>query len=527
MEMFSGLLDLMQGRQAAAVPAPTDDFWFTPMATPNMSGVAVTPDIALKSSALYAVLKVLSETVASMPMEIHKNLADGGRELATNHPLYELLAFQPNHYQTATEFWEMQMFHAAGRGTAYAEIIPGPRGSVDQLLPLHPARVQTLWLEDDTLAYDVHDPRTGRKRRLLQDEVFRIPGLASNGVTGMPAIELAAEDIGLGMSADAYAARVFSNKLNIGGFLVHPGKLSPEGQKNLIKSLMERFTGSGNAHRPMVLQEGMKFEKASMDASQAQLLEARKWQTILIAQRFRVPLHMLAIDDQTNRSTVEQQAQDFTRYTLRPWVRKIEQAIRRDLITAKTTYAAKFNMNALLRGDIKTRGEYYAKALGSGGHRPWMSVNEIRALENQNPVPGGDVMEPPVNMQNQIAPPEPEPEEEEEKEARLPAPPVRIEDNSLRARAVRMVNKEIVAIRRAKMRFAGDDAALGSYVESFYGGHVSSVMTTLEVPKEVAKAYCDHVLKEVRNQNYSAYEEMFNNWDRTRVDEIVNSIGDK
>ena len=123
---------------------------------------------------------------------------------------------------------------------------------------------------------------------------------------------------------------------------------------------MEKAAGPENAHRPVVLQEGFKFERGTDTAKDAQLLEARKYQVAEIARFFRVPLHMLDIDDQTNRSTVEAQAIDFVKYTLRPWARRIEQAIRRDLIVAKQTFVAKYNMNALLRGDSAARSAFYA-----------------------------------------------------------------------------------------------------------------------------------------------------------------------
>jgi len=487
----------------SGTPNSGDDFWYNPVGMDNHSGVRITPDIALKASAVYACVKVLAETMGSLPLRMYRELPGGGREEASNHPLDELLRFQPNQTQTAVDFWEMMMLHAALRGGAYAEIIPGARGAVDQLLPLHTDRVTPERMRDGSLRFKVADPRNGMTRVLLQEEVFRVPGLSSDGISGLRAIDLASEDIGLGMAADAYASRVFSNKLNIGGFLIHPKTLSNEAQKGLVQALMERFAGINNTHRPIVLQEGMKFERAMMDAKDAQLLEARKWQTILVAQRFRVPLHMLSIDDQTNRSTVEAQAIDFVKYTLRPWVKRIEQAIRRDLIVAKGTYVAKFNLEGLLRGDSAARANYFGAALGSSGRAAWMTPNEVRAIEGMNPsddpranLLGGMAESSPANMA--------------------------VTDNTPNGRADRLIRKEVAAIRKSSMRLADNPDGFRQWVTAFYGGHCSFVMETLDIPKDAARVYCDFQRDECLAANN--IETMLTRWEEDKAAEIAATL---
>lgn len=463
-------------------PGPDSDFWYSDAAGQNAANVKVTADIALKASAVFGCVKIISEGISSLPLQMFKTIP-GGREPAPSHPLDELIRFQPNGWQTAIEFWEMMMLHAALRGTAYAEIVPGPRGAIDQLLPLHTDRVRPQRMADNTLRFEVTSA-TGARRILLQEEMFRVPGLSSDGVSGLRAVDVAAEAIGLGIAADQYASRVFSNKLNIGGFLVHPGKLSEPAQKNLIHALMLRFAGAGNSHRPMVLQEGLKFEKASMDASEAQLLEARKFQISEIARFWRVPAHMLNIFDGVTRSNVEQQAFDFVKYTLRPWATRIEQAIRRDLIIAKGIYTAGFDFDDLLRGDSAARAEYYSAALGSGGHRPWMVVNEVRKKEGLNPLPGGDVLAEPTNSQQPGQP-----------------KPANNSAQAIEASVNRLVTKECRAIQRAQMRFAGDHEAFRDWVSAFYGGHRSSVASTLGIPLHAARKYCEFQRDELLKAN--------------------------
>jgi len=479
-------------------PGAADDFWYEGFGgRETQSGMVVSPQIALKASAVYAVVKVLAETMATMPLQMYRDMGAAGREPAPNHPLDELIRYQPNQSQTAVEFWEFMMLNAVLEGTGYAEIVPGRRGAVDQLLPIRTSRVKAERLSDGTLRFKISEPN-GTTRVLLQEEMFRFPGLSGDGITGLRVVDLAAEDIGLGMAADAYASRVFSNKLNIGGFLIHPATLTSDAQKNLINSLMRTAAGIENAHRPIVLQEGMKFERGSDTAKDAQLLEARKWQVTLVAQRFRVPLHMLGIDDQTNRATVEAQAIDFVKYTLRPWARRIEQAIRRDLIVATGIYSAKFNMDALMRGDSLSRAEYFAKALGSGGHPPWMTSNEVRVIEGMNPIAGGDKLVMPTNAAPNNS---------------------GLTDDSQAAQVKKLVAKEAAAMRKSALRLAGDADAFREWVAVFFGGHVSTVTSLLSVTKDVAKQYCDHAKAEVLAAN--DLPGMLDRWDDGRADEII------
>ncbi len=452
------------------LPGPGNDYWFEPIG-PNGSPVRITPDIALKASAVLACVKVLAETIATLPKRVCYEDASG-RHIATGHPLEEVIRWQSNVRQTSVEFWETMILWAALDGEGVAEIITDGAGNITELEPIVDEGMRRELLTNRQIRYEFHDRFKGERRRLMQDEVLRIPGMSRNAATGLGAVDLAAEAIGLGISANNYASRVFDNKLNMGGFLVHPGKLSAEAQKKLIAALVKHFAGGHNVGRPMLLQEGMDFKQASMDASEAQLLEARKWQISEIARFWRIPLHMLGIDDQTNRSTVEEQSLNFVKYTLRPWVKRIEQAIRRDLIIVKSKYFVKFNLDGLQRGDQKSRAEYYSKALGSGGHAPWMTPEEVRVQEGMNAVPEVGQFVMPTNRPAGG-------------EAGQPA-------ETPLAAAGRLVAKEHAAIRKALMRHAADFDAFRVWARAFYGGHVSVVMGALAVPKSAARAYCDH-----------------------------------
>lgn len=496
-DRFTGLFaskNLRSGRGLYAddgetvTPEDSADHWFSPLGRKSKAGVRVTADLSLKASAVYACVKVLAETMATLPMTVYRIQADGSRIEANNHPIAELIRNQPNGIQTAVEFWETTILHSALRGVGYAEIVPGPRGAVDQLISLHADRVQTEKLRDGTLRFKITDPFTGAVRTLLQEEVFRIPGLSSDGITGLRAVDIAADAIGLGMAADNYASRIFSNNLNMGGFLSSAKKMSVEAQRRLIARLIEKFTGGDNVGRPMILQDGITFNKASMNADQAQLLDARKWQLLEVARFWRIPPHMLGIDDSTNRSTIEEQSINFVRYTIRPWATRIEQAIRRDLIVAKGVYEVKFNLDELEAGNLAARAAYYTAALGTGGAPPWLTQNEVRVLEgwNKRPEAWADVLPQGTNPggaaagSNQPAAVEP------------PKDPKAIEDKSTDVRAVRVARKENAALRKAAMRLAADPDGFRDWIKAFYGGHVSFVVEVLGLSKDGAKAYCLH-----------------------------------
>lgn len=487
------------GSGSLPLPPDGDDYWYQQRSQPNAAGVRITPDSALKCSAVFRCVTLLSDIISTLPMSIYKlrtpGVIDGGMDNAPDHPIHDVISISPNVRQTAAEFWGQMLFHAALRGIGYAEIIPGRRGAVDQLEPIHPDRVTPELMPDRTLRFKVRDPKTLATRILLQEEMLRIPGITSDGVTGLRTVDLAAEAIALLMAADQYAARVFSNNLNIGGFFTHPGKLSKEAKQNLLAKLTKRLTGIFNFHRPMVLDEGMKFEKASMDANRAQLLEARKWQVAEIARYWGVPLHMLGLEDQSNRATVEEQWLNFGRTVIKPWVGKIEQAISRDLIIVPRVYVAQINLDDLERGNMVARADYIAKMLGSGGSPAVLTVNECRGMEGYNPDedPSSDKL---AKGTNPISEPS---------TAKPPAPPaaavveqikpaIEAEDTAsptTTSPILAMFRKEVTALRRLNIKHADDPAVFRRAVAAFYGGFTSEVAKKLGVTKKQSKDWCN------------------------------------
>ena len=455
-----------------------DDFWYGPIGTRSAADVHVTPVRAMQASVVYASVRVLAETLASLPLHMHRRRPDGGREVAENHPINDLLHDRPNSYQTSLEWREMLQAHLALRGNAYSEIIPGPRGPVDQLIPMHPDTVEARKLENGRIAFRV-TREGGAQEVLTQDEVFHVKGLAWDGVTGLDPISAAMrEPIGVALGAQQFSGRFLANDARPSGVIEFPGRFkSTEDQQEFRKSWQEAQTG-WNFGKAAVLPQGMQWKEVQMSNRQAQFLEQRKYSDVEIARLFRVPPHMVAILDRATFSNIEQQAIDFVVHTLMPWIVRWEQAITTQLVLAPQTFFPKFNVGGLLRGDMETRNAAYA----IGRQWGWLSANDVRRLEDMNPIPGGDVYISPMNMMpaDQVGAP--------------PAGLAALAD----AAAERVLRKELIACERAYRRHMEDVAGFDAWAEDFYRAHAGLIRSTLRVGDNVAGHYAAGRLTELR-----------------------------
>lgn len=439
------------------------------------AGVSIGPETALKLSAAFACDRLISETVASLPAFVYERLADGGRQRATNHPLYDVLHRQPNEYQTAAEFFDFMTHCALMRGNGFARIVPGARGFVDQLIPLHPDAVTMEPLPRGGLRYRV--TRADQAPLILLDEdVLHVKGMSRDGATGVSVITYAAESLGLALAADRYGARFFRNNARPGGVLETAKTLTPEAAKRLKESWEEAHTGDSQ-HRVAVLEEGLTFKDVGLNNKDSQFLETREFQAEDICRWFRVPPHMVGLTSKVTSwgSGIEQLGQGFITYTLMIWLKRWEQAISRDLILVPQKYFVEFATEALLRGDTKARYDAYAIALDKG----FMSPNEVRQFENLNPRPGGDAYASPGG-------------------APAPAFGAEAAENDMQASshyvhlvnlaAGRVVRKEVAALARVAKR--GDSGeAWAKAVNEFYADHAAFVAQALGVTPELATRY--------------------------------------
>ena len=362
----------------------------------STSGKVVTERSAMQMTAVYSCVRILAEAIAGLPLHLYRYRDDGGKEKAIDHPLYLLLHDEPNPEMSSFVFRETLMTHLLLWGNAYAQIIRNGKGEVVALYPLMPNKMSVDRDSDGHLYYTYQRSNEealiaeGTKVVLSPKDVLHIPGLGFDGLVGYSPIAMAKTAIGLAIATEEYGSKFFANGATPSGILEYPGTVKdPEKVRD---SWTRGFSGSGNAHKVAVLEEGMKYTPISISPEQAQFLETRKFQINEIARIFRVPPHMVGDLDKSSFSNIEQQSLEFVKYTLDPWVVRWEQSIQRTLLQdeEKPRYFVKFNLEGLLRGDYQSRMNGYATARQNG----WMSANDIRELENLDRIPpesGGDL----------------------------------------------------------------------------------------------------------------------------------------
>ena len=362
----------------------------------STSGKSVTERSSMQMTAVYACVRILSEAIAGLPLQLFRYKEGGGKERATDKNLYRLLHDEPNPEMTSFVFRETLMTHLLLWGNAYAQIIRNGKGEVIALYPLMPNKMSVDRDEKGQLYYTYSRANeeaatmTGNTVILKPSDVLHIPGLGFDGLVGYSPIAMAKNAIGMAIACEEFGAKFFANGAAPSGVLEHPGTIKDPAK--VRDSWNSTFGGSANSGKVAVLEEGMKYTPISISPEQAQFLETRKFQINEIARIFRVPPHMVGDLEKSSFSNIEQQSLEFVKYTLEPWVVRWEQALSRALlsITEKPTYFFKFNLEGLLRGDYQSRMNGYAIARQNG----WMSANDIRELENQDRIPaeeGGDL----------------------------------------------------------------------------------------------------------------------------------------
>ena len=360
------------------------------------SGKHVNERTSMQMTAVYSCVRILSEAVASLPLNVYRYTDSGGKEKAIDHTLYRLLHDEPNPEMSSFIFRETLMTHLLLWGNAYAQIIRNGKGEVVALYPLMPDRMSVDRDKNGRLYYKYtksnDDAPTMENGSVYLDpsDVLHVPGLGFDGLVGYSPIAMAKNAIGLAIAAEEYGSKFYANGAAPSGVLEHPGTLKdPERVRNSWNST---FGGSSNSHKVAVLEEGMKYTPISISPNEAQFLETRKFQINEIARIFRVPPHLVGDLEKSSFSNIEQQSLEFVKYTLDPWVIRWEQALYRSLLTEeeKKELFFKFNVEGLLRGDYASRMNGYATARQNG----WMSANDIRELEDLDRIPeelGGDL----------------------------------------------------------------------------------------------------------------------------------------
>lgn len=354
------------------------------------SGKPVNERTAMQTTAVYACVRILAEAVASLPLHVYEYQDDGGKKLVYDHPLYYLLHDEPNPEMTSFVFRETLMSHLLIWGNAYAQIIRDGAGRVLGLYPLLPDKME-VQRDDKGSIYYVYSRNSDENPmfkeygniKLKAEDVLHIPGLGFDGLIGYSPIAMAKNAVGMTLACEEYGASFFANGANPGGVLEHPGVLKDPSK--VRESWNSVYRGVSNAHKIAVLEEGMKYQQIGIPPEEAQFLETRKFQINEIARLYRIPPHMVGDLDKSSFSNIEQQSLEFVKYTLDPWVIRWEQSLQRSLLLPgeKGKYFIKLNVDGLLRGDYQSRMNGYAVGRQNG----WFSANDIREMENMNPIP--------------------------------------------------------------------------------------------------------------------------------------------
>lgn len=352
------------------------------------SGERVDEKSALQISTVYACVRLLAETIASLPLHLYRYV-DDGKEKATDHPLYKLLYRQSNPEMTSFVFRETMMTHLLLWGNAYAQIIRDGRNNILGLYPLLPENVEVDRNENGELYYIYHaytDDVPGERDKDIyfrRDEIFHIPGLGFNGLVGFSPIAMMKNSLGTTLAVEKYGASFFKNGAQPSGVLEHPGVLKDPAK--IRENWSAVYGGANNAHRVAVLEEGLQYKPISLPPEDSQFLSTREFGVEEICRMFRVLPHLVQSLKHATFSNIEHQAIDFVQHSITPWAVRFEQAIMKDLLleTEQDSYFPKFNLDGLLRGDYQSRMNGYATGFSNG----FLSPNDIRRLENMDPIP--------------------------------------------------------------------------------------------------------------------------------------------
>jgi HK97 family phage portal protein len=340
-------------------------------------------------------ISVISENLASVPLAVYRRTEDGGREKATEHPLYNVLHDETAPGLTAFEAREWLLASALTYGNGYARIERNGRGQVIALHPLVAGSVTVERLATGRLRYKVALANGGTET-LLQDEVLHIRYRTRDGILGQSPIQIAAAAFGLALAQQDQAGSAADNAFRPAGALVFPDKLSGAGKEDLISKFKDRFIGSLKANEVMVLDGGAKFETLSFNSKDSEFLESRKLSNLDVCRVFGVPPSVAGITDDATYSNIGEESRALVVRCLAPWAKRVEMAMSVTLLSpeSRKTLFIEHDLAGLLRGDLKSRYDAYRVGREGG----WLSSNEIRQFENMSKIPGGDSYVEPLNM---------------------------------------------------------------------------------------------------------------------------------
>jgi HK97 family phage portal protein len=355
------------------------------------TGRSVTVDSALTLDVVWACVRLISQTIATLPLGLFRQIGGGNRTPARDHPLYALLHDQPNYDMTSVEFWEAMVACVLLWGNSYARIDRNGVGTVIGLLPLMPDRMMVRRHDDGSIGYIFRD-FAGHTQEYEEGDILHIKGFGFNGLYGLSPIQYARHNLGAALATEEASAKVFVNGMRPSGVMSLDATFRDENDQKRAHAKLAAFQGSTNTGKVPLLEKGWSFQSLSIPPEDAQLLQTKQLQVEQVARWFGVDPSLIghASGSSGMGTGVEQRQIQFYTQALRPLTVRIEKSIAKALIAPaeRGVIFAEFSLEGLLRGDTAARAALYASALQNG----WMKANEVRALENLPPDPDGDVL---------------------------------------------------------------------------------------------------------------------------------------
>lgn len=364
----------------------------------TVAGVTVSPELALECAGVLAAVRILSESIASLPLCLYRRLPSGGKEVADDQHLHSVLHYQANDWMSAFEFKEWMMSQLLLWGNGYAFIRPSrENGAVDQLIPLHASRMEVKRVGSNNprsvgkLRYYYQQPPTlmepnPEPMEFRQDEIFHCRWLSSDGVNGFIPVSLSREVIGLARATELHSSAFFGNGAKSGVTFTTDQPQKPEALQRFKEAYNDAHQGPDRHYRTLVLPYGFKRLPEEVNNGANALVETRRYQLEEIARIYRIPGHLLGDMTGVKYNSVEQAAIDFVTFSLIPWCRRIELAIRRDLVVDDKSYFAGFDLTALMAGDYEARSKFVREMWNMGA----LDIDEVRAEMGRNPLPNGE-----------------------------------------------------------------------------------------------------------------------------------------
>ncbi len=507
----------------------------------SISNEMITPESALSVTAVLASFTILSEDIASLPLNLYRRLKGGGKSRAFDNPYYGLMHDSPNLEHTSMIFREIMMGHLLGWGNFYGQMIWDESGVVTEIWPLRPDRMEVS-RKNGQRVY-LYTDVSGSRHAFTQDDILHVPAFGFDGLIGYSRISMARNAIGLALATEKYGSKFFSNGARPGVVIKTQRKdMKPSAIDNILKSWNQVYQGSDNSQKTAILEEGMEVQVIGIPPEDAQFLQTREFQVGEIARIFRVPPHMIG---DTNKATswgtgIESQEQGYVNHTLRPWMVRIEQILNQQILLKEERAYLFFEhmVDGLLRGDIQVRYASYVQAINNG----ILSPNEVRAKENLNAYEGGDEYYHQLNTAAAASVTPPIPTSDSSQASRVLGPLVR-------DAVSRIVKREVNDVRGAARRFLvkGQFDAFYSWATTFYASdHPMFVFKQLDPVLESQKALTgqddslemhsyflncmDANLNQLTGKNIDQVESILNTWAQsdpeTMTSAILKIIGD-